>query len=148
MNFFGLGVDNQEFILLRHRIRSIIVVFIGVNMTEKDINTLIRLSRKLGRSICDVGTFEERQTKHLIIKWKYKGSTFTHKFPSSPKSTSLNYQYSQLRKNLRASGLGPPDQGTKRPIGSDEQEELLRELWVYLGTDDEGETPYGGDVVK
>ena len=128
--------------------RSIIVVFIGVNMTEKDINTLIRLSRKLGRSICDVGTFEERQTKHLIIKWKYKGSTFTHKFPSTTKSTSLNYQYSQLRKNLRASGLGPPDQATKRPIGSDEQEELLRDLWVYLGTDDEGETPYGGDVVK
>tara|TARA_B100000470_G_scaffold126831_1_gene98079 strand:- start:209 stop:598 length:390 start_codon:yes stop_codon:yes gene_type:complete len=128
--------------------RSIIVVFIGVNMTEKDINTLIRLSRKLGRSICDEGTFEERQTKHLIIKWKYKGSTFTHKFPGTTKSISLNYQYSQLRKNLRASGLGPPDKGTKRPIGSDEQEELLRELWVYLGTDDEGETPYGGDVVK
>ena len=128
--------------------RSIIVVFIGVNMTEKDINTLIRLSRKLGRSICDVGTFEERQTKHLIIKWKYKGSTFTHKFPSTTQSISLNYQYSQLRKNLRASGLGPPDKGTKKPIGSDEQEELLRELWVYLGTDDEGETPYGGDVVK
>ena len=117
-------------------------------MTDKDINTLIRLSRKLGRSICDEGTFEERQTKHLIIKWKYKGSTFTHKFPSTTKSTSLNYQYSQLRKNLRASGLGPPDKGIKRPIGSDEQEELLRELWVYLGTDDEGETPYGGDVVK
>ena len=128
--------------------RSIIVVFIGVNMTEKDINTLIRLSRKLGRSICDIGTFEELQTKYLIIKWNYKGSTFTHKFPGTTKSTSLNYQYSQLRKNLRASGLGPPDKGTKRPIGSDEQEELLRELWVYLGTDDEGETPYGGDVVK
>ena len=117
-------------------------------MTEKDINTLIRLSRKLGRSICDVGTFEERQTKHLIIKWKYKGSTFTHKFPSTTKSISLNYQYSQLRKNLRASGLGPPDKCTKTHIGSDEQKELLRELWVYLGTDDEGETPYGGDVVK
>ena len=128
--------------------RSIIVVFIGVNMTEKDINTLIRLSRKLGRSICDIGTFEERQTKYLIIEWKYKGSNFIHKFPSTTKSISLNYQYSQLRKNLRASGLGPPDQGTKRPIRSDEQEELLRELWLYLGTDDEGETPYGGDVVK
>ena len=128
--------------------RSIIVVFIGVNMTEKDINTLIRLSRKLGRSICDEGTFEEQQTKHLIIKWKHKGNTFTHKFPSTTKSISLNYQISQLRKNLRASGLGPPDQGAKRPIGSDEQEELLRELWLYLGTDDEGETPYGGDVVK
>ena len=117
-------------------------------MTEKNINTLIRLSRKLGRSICDAGTFEERQTKYLIIKWTYKGSTFAHKFPSTTKSTSLNYQISQLRKNLRASGLGPPDQGSKRPIGSDEQEELLRELWLYLGTDDEGETPYGGDVVK
>ena len=128
--------------------RSIIVIFIGVNMTEKDINILIRLSRKLGRSISDEGTFEERQTKHLIIKWKYKGSTFTHKFPSTTKSISLNYQFSQLRKNLRASGLGPPDQGTKRSIGSNEQEELLRELWLYLGTDDEGETPYGGDVVK
>ena len=117
-------------------------------MTEKDINTLISLSRKLGRSICDIGTFEERQTKYLIIEWKYKGSNFTHKFPSTTKSISLNHQISQLRKNLRASGLGPPDQGAKRPIGSDEQEELLRDLWVYLGTDDEGETPYGGDVVK
>ena len=148
MIFFVLEDDNQEFILLRYRIRSIIVVFIGTNMTEKEINTLIRLSRKLGRSICDEGTFEERQTKHLIIKWKYKGSTFTHKFPCSPKSTSLNYQISQLRKNLRASGLGPPDKGIKRSIGSDEQEKLLRDLWVYLGTDDEGETPYGGDVMK
>ena len=128
--------------------RSIIVIFIGVNMTEKDINTLIRLSRKLGRSICDEGTFEEQQTKHLIIKWKHKGSTFTHKFPSTTKSISLNYQISQLRKNLRANGLGPPDKSTKRPIGSDKQKELLRDLWVYLGTDDEGETPYGGDVVK
>jgi len=23
---------------------------------------------------------------------------------------------------------------------------LLEELWLHLGTDDEGETPYGGDV--
>ena len=117
-------------------------------MSGKDIKKLIKLSRNLGKSICDAGTFEERQTKYLIIKWTYKGSTFAHKFPSTTKSTSLNYQISQLRKNLRASGLGPPDQGAKRPIGSDEQEELLRELWLYLGTDDEGETPYGGDVMK
>ena len=96
--------------------RSIIVIFIGVNMTEKDINTLIRLSRKLGRSISDEGTFEERQTKHLIIKWKYKGSTFTHKFPSTTKSISLNYQYSQLRKNLRASGLGPQIKVLRDPL--------------------------------
>jgi len=25
---------------------------------------------------------------------------------------------------------------------------LLEQLWVHLGTDDEGETPYGGDLDK
>ena len=117
-------------------------------MIGKDIKTLIDLSRNLGKSICDEGTFEERQTKHLIFKWKYRGNTFTHKFPYSLKSTSLNYQYSQLRKNLRAIGLAPPDQSAKSPIVSPDQQELLRQLWCHLGTDDEGETPYGGDLDK
>ena len=115
-------------------------------MSRKDINTLIKLSRKLGESICDKGTFEERQSKYLIMKWKYKGYVFAHKFPGSSKTSSINYQYSQMRKNLRAIGLGPPSEFAKRLIGSVEQQELLEELWVHLGTDDEGETPYGGDV--
>ena len=117
-------------------------------MSIKDINTLIKLSRNLGESICDKGTFEERQSKHLIMKWKYKGNTFAHTFPSSSKISSINHQYSQMRKNLRASGLEPPSEFTTRLIGSVEQQELLEELWVHLGTDDEGETPYGGDVDK
>jgi hypothetical protein len=53
-----------------------------------------------------------------------------------------------MRKHLRASGLKPPSEFTTRLIGSVEQQELLEELWVHLGTDDEGETPYGGDVNK
>ena len=117
-------------------------------MNIKDINTLIKLSRKLGESICDKGTFEERKSKHLIMKWKYKGNTFAHTFPNSSKKSSMNHQYSQMRKNLRASGLGPPSEFTRRLIGSIEQQELLKKLWVHLGTDDEGETPYGGDVDK
>ena len=117
-------------------------------MSIKDINTLIKLSRKLGESICDKGTFEERQSKHLIMKWKYKGNTFAHAFPNASKTSSINHQYSQMRKNLRASGLEPPSEFTTRLIGSVEQQELLEELWVHLGTDDEGETPYGGDVDK
>lgn len=117
-------------------------------MSGKDIDTLIKLSRQLGESICDDGTFEELQTKYLIMKWKYKGNTFTHKFPGSLKSTSLNHQYSQLRKNLRASGLQPPGELSKSSEDSVDQEKLLRELWLHLGTDDEGETPYGGDVDK
>ena len=53
-----------------------------------------------------------------------------------------------MRKNLRASGLEPPSKFTERLNGSVEQKELLEELWVHLGTDDEGETPYGGDIDK
>jgi hypothetical protein len=117
-------------------------------MSIKDINTLIKLSRKLGESISDKGTFEEQQSKHLIMKWKYKGNTFTHTFPNSSKTQSINRQHSQMRKNLRASGLVPPSEFTTRLIGSVEQQELLEKLWVHLGTDDEGETPYGGDVNK
>ena len=112
----------------------------------KDINTLIKLSRKLGESICDQGTFEERQSKHHIMKWKYKGSTFSHAFRGSSKTSSINRQYSQMRKNLRAIGLKPPSEFNMGLIGSVEQQELLEELWIHLGTDDEGETPYGRDV--
>ena len=117
-------------------------------MIRKDINTLIKLSRKLGESICDQGTFEEKQSKHHIMKWKYKGNMFAHTFPDSSNKSSTNHQYSQMRKNLRASGLKPPSALTTSLIGSVEQQELLEELWVHLGTDEEGETPYGGDVDK
>ena len=51
-----------------------------------------------------------------------------------------------MRKNLRACGLGPPREFANGLIGTIEQEEILEELWVHLGTDDEGETPYGGDL--
>ena len=115
---------------------------------KKEMNTLIKLSRKLGESICDKGTFEELQSKQLIMKWKYKGNTFSHAFPSSFKTSSINHQYSQMRKNLRASGLEPPSEFTTSLTSSGKQQELLEELWVHLGTDDEGETPYGGDVDK
>ena len=115
---------------------------------KKEVNTLIKLSRKLGKSICDQGTFEERQSKHLIMKWKYQGNTFAHTFPGSQKTSPINHQYSQMRKNLRASGLKPPNELTTKLLGSVEQQELLQELWAHLGTDDEGETPYGGDIDK
>ena len=136
------------------RVRMILlenwIIFVERNYmrNKKEINTLIKLSRKLGESICDQGTFEERQSKHLIMKWKYKGNTFAHTFPGSQKISPINHQYSQMRKNLRASGLKPPNEFTTRLLGSVEQQELLQELWAHLGTDDEGETPYGGDIDK
>ncbi len=115
-------------------------------MSSKDIDTLIKLTRKLGENICDQGTFKERQSKYHILEWKFKGNAFSHKFPSSLIKSTLNRQYSQMRKNLRASGLGPPRECSTKWKGSVEQQKLLEELWAHLGTDDEGETPYGGDV--
>lgn len=53
-----------------------------------------------------------------------------------------------MRKNLRASGLEPPSDLSTRLIGSVKQQKLLEDLWLHLGTDDEGETPYGGDIYK
>ncbi len=115
-------------------------------MSGNEIHTLVELTRKCGESISDAGTFEERNSKYLIMKWKYKGNEFLHRFPGLTKTTTVNYQYYQLRKNLRACGLGPPNELSDKFTGSSEQRKLLEELWVYLGTDDEGQTPYGGDV--
>jgi hypothetical protein len=117
-------------------------------LDKKDIHTLTELARKLGESICDAGTFEERQTKFLIMKWRYKGSEFLHKFPGSNKTVFINHQFSHMRKDLRACGLKPPREFSEGFSGSKQQQILLEEIWIYLGTDDEGETPYGGDVGK
>ena len=109
-----------------------------------EIDTLINLTRKLGMCIGDGGTYVENESKYLVVKWKYKGTTFTHKFPGSIRTTTINYQFYQMRKNLRASGLGPPWE-----INSNyslKQQEALEEIWKFLGTDDEGGTPYGGDL--
>ena len=97
-------------------------------------------------SIGDEGTYAEQESKYFVIKWKYKGKTFAHKFPGSINTTTINYQYYQIRKNLRASGLGPPWEINANC--SLKQQEILEEIWKYLGTDDEGGTPYGGDLEK
>ena len=115
-------------------------------MSTKDINLLVELARKLGESVCDVGTYEEHKSKYFVMKWVYKGNAFVHKFPGSNKTSTLNHQYSQMRKNLRANGLGPSDELAKGLISSEELQKPLEELWLHLGTDDEGGTPYGGDV--
>jgi hypothetical protein len=115
-------------------------------MSKKDIQFLIGLTRKCGEAICDAGTFEERNSQYLVMKWKYKGNEFVHKFPGLTKTTTVNYQYHQLRKNLRANGMGPPNEFSMDFKSSAEQQKLLEELWVYLGTDEEGQTPYGGEV--
>ena len=117
-------------------------------MCEKNINTLIKLCRKLGKTISDKGTFEELQTRNLIIKWVYKGNVFLHKFSDPEKSSLFNRQYSEMRKNLRACDLNPPNENNSGFSGTSEQMEVLEKIWTHIGTDDEGETPYGGDLMK
>ena len=117
-------------------------------MSEKNINTLIKLCRKLGKCISDKETFEERSTRNLIIKWFYKGNVFSHKFSDPEKPSLFNRQYSEMRKNLRACGLNPTNENNSKFSGTLEQKELLDKLWIHIGTDDEGETPYGGDLMR
>ena len=117
-------------------------------MSEKNINTLIKLCRKLGKCICDKGTFEERQTRNTIIRWVYKGNVFLHKFSDPEKFSLFNRQYSEMRKNLRACDLNPPNENNSGFSGNSEQMEVLEKIWTHIGTDDEGETPYGGDLMK
>ena len=117
-----------------------------IGSVMRDIDTLIQLTRKLGEGICDAGTFEELHSKYLVIKWKYEGNAFVHKFPGTIKTSTPSYQYYQMRKNLRASGLGPPEE--KAHPWTKEQRELLEDIWNHLGTDDEGGTPYGCDLEK
>lgn len=113
--------------------------FLGIGMSlKKDINTLIKLSRKFGNSWCDVGTFKERQSKHIIHKWKYKGNPFMMTFPHSPGGQStINNCYAQMRRKLREIGLSPPPEFSMRLMGSVEQSQLLEEMWEHLGTDEE-----------
>jgi hypothetical protein len=53
-----------------------------------------------------------------------------------------------MRKNLRACGLNPPIENNNEFSGTSEQKEMLEIFCTHIGTDDEGETPYGGDLMK
>ena len=48
---------------------------------QKEINTLINLSRNVGQAFCDKDTFEETSSNQIVQKWKYRGVTFKIIFP-------------------------------------------------------------------
>ena len=105
---------------------------------KKDINTLIKHARKLGERVSDAGTFKERKSKHLIMKWKYEGNPFMMTFPLTPSAPSaIKNCYAQMRRKLKEIGLTPSPEFSVKLIGSAEQEELLEEMWEHLGTDED-----------
>ena len=127
--------------------------FLGDLMSkERDINTLIKLSRKLGNSWCDLGTFEEKlitgtdlffgdinKYEQVTHTWEYTGNLFMLEFPKTPtKSLMAKYAvidyYYQMRRKLKDIGLSPPEFSTKL-IGSVEQQKVLEEMWEHIGTE-------------
>jgi hypothetical protein len=105
---------------------------------KKEINTLIKLARKFGNAWCDVGTFKERKSKHLIMKWKYKGNPFMMTFPLTPSAPSATRNcYAQVRRKLKEIGLDAPPEFSVKLMGNVEQQELLEEMWGHLGTDED-----------
>ena len=112
--------------------------FFGDDMSKKkEINTLTKLTRKFGQSWCDVGTFKERQSNHLIMKWKYNGNPFMMTFPHTPSKSAIRNCYAQVRRKLKEIGLDAPPEFSVKLMGSVEQQELLEEMWKELGTDDD-----------
>ena len=106
---------------------------------EKEMSSLINLSRKIGQAFCDEDTFEETFSKDIIQQWKYQGNTFEMSFPkNSSDTTAIKNCYSEMRKKLKAINLEAPSESSMRLVSNFEKVEelvLLDELWEELGSD-------------
>jgi hypothetical protein len=103
---------------------------------KKDINVLHKHLVRLAKAWADKDTFEERHSKHKIIKFKYNGNAFNVVFPTTPSVSSIRKMYAQVRRNLKEVGLEAPPEFSMKLVGSVEQEESLEAIWNVLGEDD------------
>ncbi|MBT6601540.1 MAG: hypothetical protein HOB32_07775 [Nitrospina sp.] len=107
---------------------------------QKEINTLINLSRNVGQAFCDKDTFEETSSNQIVQKWKYRGVTFKIIFPESPSDgITVSNCYAEMRRQLREINLEAPSEFSMRLVSNYSKVAelvLLDELWEELGTDD------------
>ena len=69
---------------------------------EKEVSSLINLSRKIGQAFCDEDTFEETSSNHVVQKWEYQGDTFKMTFP---KTSSDERAIKYIKANYKKSSL-------------------------------------------
>ena len=71
-------------------------------MSRKDIKLLISKYIKLVKMICDDDSYEERKSKHLVIKFKYKNNPFRQVFHITPGGAqTIKKCYAETRRNIK-----------------------------------------------
>ena len=107
---------------------------------KKDIKVLANALERFGMFISDKGTYEQRKSKHVVIKFKYEGKPFFQTLPNTPSSeSSINKCYAQVRRNLKLIGIVPPREFCLKLSGSreeSEKDEMIEEIWKVVGTDE------------
>ena len=108
---------------------------------KKEVDTLINLSRKVGQSFCDKGTFKETFSNQIVHEWQYKGNIFKMTFPKTlSDEIIIKSCYSEMRRKLRELNLETPSESSMRLVSNFARVEelvLLDELWEELGADGE-----------
>tara|TARA_Y100000593_G_scaffold83282_1_gene156824 strand:+ start:869 stop:1267 length:399 start_codon:yes stop_codon:yes gene_type:complete len=114
-------------------------------MSRKDIKLLTSNFIKLVKMICDDGSYEERKSKHLVIKFKYKNNPFRQVFPITPgHGGSIKKCYAETRRNLKLMGLEvPPEFAIKMFVSTSQSkiDDLVEEIWNMTEDEDNSNNP-------
>jgi len=108
--------------------------------SRKDINLLISKYIKLVKLICDDDSYEERKSKHFVVKFKYKNNPFRQVFPTTPGGQqSVKKCYANVRRNFKLMGIEIPSEFSVKMFVSTRQSEiddLIEEIWNIIGDED------------
>jgi hypothetical protein len=109
--------------------------------SKKEVDTLINLSRKVGKAFCNKDTFEETSSKNIAQKWKYKDATFRMDFPKTTSDEiEIENCYALMRMRLKEINLEAPSESSMRLVSNYAKMEeliLLDELWEELSANEE-----------
>ena len=107
----------------------------GNTSYKKEIQKLIKMIRKVGKKVADKGTYEERKTKHLLIKFDVGKKPFRKSYPSTPSSwSSVKKAYADTRRQLLSLGIVDSRFSVRMSTGIDETDEILGDMFSLLDT--------------
>jgi len=107
----------------------------GSQDLRKDMTVLVKMIRKLGNKICDKGTYEERDRKHLFIKFQYQTKPFRQGYPRTPGGqSSVRRAYADTYKNLLKIGIKDNRFRIRYLTGVDDVDNMISEMFSLLDT--------------
>ncbi len=107
----------------------------GSQDLRKDMNVLVKMIRKLGNKMCDKGTYEERDRKHLFIKFQYQTKPFRQGYPRTPGGqSSVRRAYADTYKQLLKIGIQDNRFRIRYLTGVDDVDNMISEMFSLLDT--------------